>query len=229
MHLASGEQVGQYKILSLIGAGGMGEVYRATDTQLKRDVALKALLPTFARDPERYARFQREAEMLASLNHPNIATLYGIAENALIMEFVEGQTLPCPLPLDTAIASAKQIAEALEYAHDRGVIHRDLKPSNIKVTPDGVVKLLDFGLAKALDNTPVPASTSDLGNSPTLTLGHTMADKFSALRPTWPRNRSRDGRPTGGPIFGRSERYSSKCWPVSGRSTERRMSKHWRP
>ena len=178
MHLASGEQVGQYKILSLIGAGGMGEVYRATDTQLKRDVALKTLLPTFARDPERYARFQREAEMLASLNHPNIATLYGIAENALIMEFVEGQALPCPLPLDTAIASAKQIAEALEYAHDRGVIHRDLKPSNIKVTPDGVVKLLDFGLAKALDNTPVPASTSDLGNSPTLTLGHTMAGQI---------------------------------------------------
>src|SRR5215472_12596689 len=103
MSLASGEQIGQYKILSLIGAGGMGEVYQATDTQLKRDVALKVLLPAFARDPERYVRFQREAEVLASLNHPNIATLYGLAEDALIMEFVDGDQLPCPLPIDTAI------------------------------------------------------------------------------------------------------------------------------
>src|SRR5215467_7922380 len=141
MPLASGELVGQYQILALIGAGGMGEVYRATDTQLKRDVALKVLLPDFARDPERYARFQREAEVLASLNHANIATLYGICEGALVMELVEGETLPCPLPLDTAIKYAREIAEALEYAHDRGVIHRDLKPSNIKLTPDGVVKL----------------------------------------------------------------------------------------
>ena len=178
MPLVSGEQIGQYKILSLIGAGGMGEVYRAADTQLKRDVALKVLLPEFARDPERYTRFQREAEVLASLHHPNIATVYGLAENALVMELVEGQTLPCPLPLDTAIAYAKQIAEALEYAHDRAVIHRDLKPLNVKVTPDGVVKLLDFGLAKALDNTPAPASTSDLPNSPTLTLGHTMSGQI---------------------------------------------------
>ena len=178
MPLASGEQLGPYKILALIGAGGMGEVYRATDTQLKRDVALKVLLPAFARDPERYARFQREAEVLASLNNPNIATLYGLAEDALIMEFVEGQTLPCPLPLQTAVAYAKQIAEALEYAHDRGVIHRDLKPANIKVTPEGAVKLLDFGLAKALDNAPAPSATSDLAKSPTLTLGHTIAGQI---------------------------------------------------
>ena len=145
---------------------------------MKRDVALKVLLPTFARDPERYARFKREAEVLASLNHPNIATLYGLAEDALIMEFVEGETLPCPLPLDSAIKYAKQIAEALEYAHERGVIHRDLKPANIKVTPDGLVKLLDFGLAKALDNTPAATSSSDAAHSPTLTLGHTMAGQI---------------------------------------------------
>ena len=183
MPLSQGEQIGHFRIHSLIGAGGMGEVYRAADTQLKRDVALKVLLPTFARDAERYARFRREAEMLASLNHPNIATLYGLAPleaegNALVMEFVEGETLPCPAPLDTTIARARQIAEALEYAHDRGVIHRDLKPSNIKVTPDGAVKILDFGLAKALDNSPAPASSSDLASSPTLTLGHTIAGQI---------------------------------------------------
>ena len=162
MALAAGEQVGHYKIVSLIGAGGMGEVYRATDTELKRDVALKVLLPAFGRDPERYSRFQREAEVLGSLNHLNIATLYGLAESALVMEFVEGQSLPCPVPLASAIAYAKQIAEALEYAHDRGVIHRDLKPANIKITPEGVVKLLDFGLAKALDR-PAPASIKRYG------------------------------------------------------------------
>ena len=110
MGLASGDQLEHYKIQSLIGKGGMGEVYRATDTQLKRDVALKVLLPAFARDPERYARFRREAEVLASLNHPNIATLYGLADDARIMELVEGVTLPCPLPLDTAIKYARQIA-----------------------------------------------------------------------------------------------------------------------
>src|SRR5215467_11045751 len=143
MALTIGTQLGSYEITAPIGAGGMGEVYRAHDMKLKRDVALKVLPGAFASDLGRMARFQREAEVLASLNHPNIAHIYGVAERALAMELVEGETLPCPLPLETAVAYAKQIAEALEYAHERGVIHRDLKPANIKVTADGVVKLLD--------------------------------------------------------------------------------------
>jgi eukaryotic-like serine/threonine-protein kinase len=168
--LAPGTRLGVYEILSPLGAGGMGEVYRARDTTLKRDVALKVLPDAFSRDPERMARFQREAEVLASLNHPHIAHLYGIEDHTLVMELVEGETLPCPLPVETALNYAKQMAEALEYAHERGVVHRDLKPANIKITPDGVVKVLDFGLAKAIDD-PVPMG--DPSNSPTLTLGPT--------------------------------------------------------
>src|SRR5262245_33847729 len=148
----------------------MGEVYRARDTKLKREVAIKILPEEFSRDSARMIRFQREAEVLASLNHPNIAHIYGVEERALAMELVEGETLTGPLPIETALQYAKQIAEALEYAHDRGVIHRDLKPANIKVTPDGVVKLLDFGLAKATED---PAVPGDVSNSPTLTLGAT--------------------------------------------------------
>ena len=171
MHLSPGTRLGPYEILSPLGAGGMGEVYRAKDTKLKREVALKVLPEAFARDPERMARFQREAEMLAALNHPNIAAIYGFEDGALIMELVEGETLSRPLPIDTALRYARQIAEALEYAHERGVIHRDLKPANVKVTSEGVVKLLDFGLAKAIEN---PAARGgDPANSPTLTLGMT--------------------------------------------------------
>jgi serine/threonine-protein kinase len=149
MSLTSGTSLGPYQILAPIGAGGMGEVYRARDTKLKREVALKVLPDVFARDSGRMIRFQREAEVLASLNHPNIAAIYGVEERALVMELVEGETLPNQVPIDTALRYAKQIAEALEYAHDRGVVHRDLKPANVKVTPEGAVKLLDFGLAKA--------------------------------------------------------------------------------
>jgi serine/threonine-protein kinase len=169
--MTPGTKVGGYEIVALIGAGGMGEVYRARDTKLKRDVALKVLPDAFAGDPERMARFQREAEVLASLNHPNIAHIHGIEERALVMELVDGETLPCPLTVETALDYAKQIAEALEYAHERGVVHRDLKPANIKITPDGAVKVLDFGLAKALDEGPhlEPRAT----DSPTLTLGPT--------------------------------------------------------
>src|SRR5215467_1084381 len=149
----------------------MGEVYRARDLKLKRAVALKVLPEAFASDPSRMLRFQREAEVLASLNHPNIAHIYGVEEQALVMELVEGETLSGPLPIETAIQYARQIAEALEYAHERGVIHRDLKPSNIKVTTDGTIKLLDFGLAKATED---PATASeDPSNSPTVTLGAT--------------------------------------------------------
>src|SRR5262249_49484586 len=167
MSLSLGTHLGPYEILAPLGSGGMGDVYRARDTKLKRDLALKVLPEAFASDLGCMARFQREAEVLASLNHPNIAHIYGVVEHALAMELVEGETLPCPLPLETAVAYAKQIAEALEYAHERGVIHRDLKPPNIKVTADGVVKLLDFGLAKVIED---PTSrTEDLANSPTIT------------------------------------------------------------
>src|SRR5579863_9459988 len=131
MPLSTGTRLGAYEIVALIGAGGMGEVYRAKDTRLKRDVALKVLPEAFARDQERMARFQREAEVLAALNHPNIAQIYGIEERALIMELVEGEPLTGPLPVETALNYAKQIAEALEAAHERGIIHRDLKPANI--------------------------------------------------------------------------------------------------
>jgi serine/threonine protein kinase len=173
MPLTPGTNLGPYEILAPIGAGGMGEVYRARDTKLKRDVALKVLPAGVAMDPERLGRFQREAEILASLNHPGIAGIYGLVENALAMELVDGETLPCPVPVETAIAYAKQIADAMEYAHDRGVIHRDLKPANIKVTPEGTIKILDFGLAKALDER--AAATGNPVNSPTLTMGATAA------------------------------------------------------
>jgi serine/threonine protein kinase len=152
----------------------MGEVYRARDTKLKRDVALKVLPDAYARDPGRMARFQREAEVLASLNHPNIAHIYGVEERALVMELVEGASPKGPLPFDDAWKTALQIADALEYAHEKGIIHRDLKPSNVKVTPDGVVKLLDFGLAKAFSET-ADSDGTDPENSPTVTLGATVA------------------------------------------------------
>src|SRR5215467_12164433 len=142
--------IAHYRIVSKLGEGGMGVVYRATDTKLNRDVAIKVLPETFAHDSGRMTRFQREAQVLASLNHPNIGAIYGVEERALILELVEGETLAGPLPLETALPIARQIAEALEYAHDKGIVHRDLKPANIKITPEGRVKVLDFGLAKAL-------------------------------------------------------------------------------
>jgi eukaryotic-like serine/threonine-protein kinase len=153
--LAGGTRIGPYEIVSSLGAGGMGEVYRAHDTQLGRDVALKILPDAFASDSERLARFEREARTLAALNHPHIAHLYGIEARALVMELVEGEDLAQriargPIPLDEAVPIARQIAEALEAAHDAGIIHRDLKPANIKVRDDGTVKVLDFGLASAV-------------------------------------------------------------------------------
>src|SRR5271169_1534222 len=145
--MTPGDKLGPYEILAPLGAGGMGEVYRARDTKLDREVAIKVLPPALAQDPERLARFEREAKVLASLNHPNIAQIYGVEDRALIMELVQGETLKGPLPLETALNYAKQIADALEAAHDKGIVHRDLKPANIMVTPEGVVKVLDFGLA----------------------------------------------------------------------------------
>jgi eukaryotic-like serine/threonine-protein kinase len=161
--LASGTRLGAYEVVSLLGAGGMGEVYRARDTKLQRDVALKILPDAFTQDGERIARFRREAQVLASLNQPNIAAIYGFEDSssthALVLELVEGPTLADriatgPLPLDEAFPIARQIAEALEAAHEQGIVHRDLKPANIKVRADGTVKVLDFGLAKALEPTP---------------------------------------------------------------------------
>ena len=176
MSLAPGTRIGPYEVAGPLGAGGMGEVYRATDTKLKRQVAIKILPPSLAADADRLARFQREAEVLASLNHPHIAAIYGLEESsdltALVMELVEGDDLSQriargAIPLDEALPIAKQIAEALEAAHEQGIIHRDLKPANIKVRADGTVKVLDFGLAKALD--PAAASSPEAMNSPTIT------------------------------------------------------------
>jgi eukaryotic-like serine/threonine-protein kinase len=176
MSLAAGSRLGCYEIGSPLGAGGMGEVYRARDTRLKRDAALKILPESFATDPDRLARFQREAQVLASLNHPNIAHVYGLEQSdgiqALVMELVEGPTLADriaqgPIPVDEALPIAKQIAEALEAAHEQGIIHRDLKPANIKVRSDGTVKVLDFGLAKALE--PVSVANLNATASPTIT------------------------------------------------------------
>jgi Tol biopolymer transport system component len=181
MSIAAGTRLGFYEVIAQIGAGGMGEVYQAHDTKLGRDVAIKVLPEAFAHDPERLTRFQREAKMLASLNHPNIATIYGLEQSGstsyLVMELVPGDTLQqCvqrdgAVPIEEALAIAKQIAEALEAAHEKSIIHRDLKPANVKVTPEGKVKVLDFGLAKAFEG---DASTEDIGNSPTLSMAATM-------------------------------------------------------
>jgi hypothetical protein len=201
--LMPGAKLGPCEVLSPLGAGGMGEVYRARDTKLNREVALKVLPEAFAQDGQRMARFEREAQVLASLNHPNIAAIYGLEESsatrALVMELVEGPSLadrltggtvgaglappnrtgiridvppPAPILLDESLRIAKQIAEALEAAHEKGIIHRDLKPANVQVTPDGIVKVLDFGLAKAADDS---AASGDPSSSPTLTAAATQA------------------------------------------------------
>ncbi len=173
--MAIPSRLGAFEVLSLLGEGGMGEVYRARDTKLGREVALKLLPESLSRDEEKLARLEREAHLLASLNHPNIATLHGVEESDgrryLVMELVPGDTLAerlarGPLGLEESLSVMRQVGEALEAAHDRGIIHRDLKPANVKITPEGKVKLLDFGLAKALAE---EKSSEDLSRSPTLT------------------------------------------------------------
>ncbi len=215
MALAAGARLGSYEIVNALGAGGMGEVYRAKDTRLNRDVAIKILPDAFANDPERVARFQREAQLLAALNHPHIAAIYGLEEangaRFLVLELVDGQSLAerlaetdrsrsgslpqttaasgseprqamgvgphgelnkaVGLPLTESLQIARQVVDALEAAHDKGIVHRDLKPANIMLTADGQVKVLDFGLAKAMDAEPA----SSAAHSPTLTFGATQA------------------------------------------------------
>src|SRR5262245_46972135 len=181
MAVTVGSRLGPHEITALLGKGGMGEVYRAHDTKLNRDVAIKVLPDVFANDFDRVARFHREAQSVAALNHPNIAAIYDLEEahgaKFLVLELVEGETLAdllrrSPFPLDETLNVAHQICEALEAAHEKGVIHRDLKPANVKITPEGKVKVLDFGLSKALDSAP---ASSNLSFSPTLSLGATQA------------------------------------------------------
>src|SRR5215212_8909567 len=181
--MLSGSRLGSYELLSPLGRGGMGEVYRARDLKLGREVAIKVLPEAFAADPDRLARFAREAQLLASLNHPNIAAIHGLEDTdrgkALVLELVSGETLAeriarGRIPLDEALPIAKQIVAAVEAAHEQGIIHRDLKPANIKVTPDGVVKVLDFGLAKLAQVTEAsrvgqPSAAGALSLSPTIT------------------------------------------------------------
>ena len=241
--LSAGTQLGLYEIVAPLGAGGMGEVYRARDTRLKREVALKVLPDAFASDPDRLERFQREAELLATLNHPNIAAIYGVEESAgtyaLVMELVEGRTLAerlasspaqaghyrsrsgdatsgsgdatsvvsgfsrTGMPLDETLAIARQIADALEAAHEQGIVHRDLKPANIKVREDGTVKVLDFGLAKAMEQgSGIKQGSGIRGqgsvgamNSPTLSIHAARQDRRSARRHLGLRRRAvRDAR-----------------------------------
>src|SRR5262245_37731493 len=188
MPLSTGTRLGPYEVLNLLGAGGMGEVYRAHDPKLGRDVALKILPAAFRSDADRLARFEREAKALAALNHPNIATIHGLEQHdgihALVLELVAGQTLGemidsfsaahRRMPVADALGIARQIADALDAAHERGIVHRDLKPANIKTTDEGHVKVLDFGLAKAMDSAESDAwSVADLSHSPTMAVGAT--------------------------------------------------------
>src|SRR5258708_5478196 len=181
--MTPGTCLGPYEILAPLGAGGMGEVYRARDTKLNREVAIKGLPEAFSRDADRLARFQREAQVLASLNHPNIAAVYGLEEHQgaqyLVMEYVAGESPRGPMAVDEVLALAKQLSDALEAAHDKGIVHRDLKPDNIKVTPEGKVKVLDFGLAKALEGT----AEIELQNSPTISMAATRAGVILAPAP----------------------------------------------
>ena len=226
--------MGPYEILEAIGAGGMGEVYLAQDTRLGRRVAIKVLPDKFSCDAQRMARFDREAKVLASLNHPNIAAIYGLEESngvrALVMELVDGPTLAERLkqaahPLDETLLTAKQIAQALEYAHERSIIHRDLKPSNVKITPNGEAKVLDFGLAKALEG---DSSAIDMSTSPTLSQAATQAGLLlgtaAYMSPEQARGKTVDRRAD---IWALAS-YCTRCWQASQRSWTRQLLTRWR-
>ncbi len=195
--LSPGSRLGPYEIVAALGAGGMGEVYRARDSQLNRDVAIKVLPAVLAGDAQYMARFEQEAQVLAQLNHPNIAAIYAVERGALVMEFVEGANLCGPLPLEDAIPIARQIAAGLEAAHERGIVHRDLKPANIRITPSGVVKLLDFGLAKSPDDA---ASMPELNSavsptpSPAVTLAGMIVGTAAYMSPEQARGKPVDKR-----------------------------------
>src|SRR6202790_5541968 len=171
MAILPGRRLGPYEILSSVGAGGMGEVYRARDPRLNRDVAIKISNAQFT------DRFTREAGGITALNHPNICHLYDVGPHYLVMEYVEGQDLRGPMDFEDALPIVQQLIDGIEAAHEKNIIHRDLKPANIKITPEGVVKILDFGLAKAME--PPPSNDGNPENSPTLTIGATQADRKS--------------------------------------------------
>jgi serine/threonine protein kinase len=216
MSLAAGTRLGPYEILAPLGAGGMGEVYRAKDLTLHRDVALKVLPEQFAEQPDSVARFERETQLLAALNHPHIAQIYGVETSggvrALAMELVHGETLAQMLKrpdrpnVKEALKIARQIAEALEAAHEKGIIHRDLKPGNVMIDCDGQVKLLDFGLGRSIEREPEVDA-----ESPTITAMATMAGARSPRPLTWPRNRRKAARPTNVATCGRSVVCSTSC------------------
>jgi serine/threonine-protein kinase len=235
--LETGTRLGPYEIVSTIGAGGMGEVYRARDSRLNRDVALKLLPAAFSGDAERMARFEREAQVLASLNHPNIAAIYGVEESvgqrAIVMEFVGGRELAGPMTVDDTLRIARQIAEAIEFAHDKGVVHRDLKPANIRVTPEGVVKVLDFGLAKAFEIADESSFETRLANSPTLSLAAThvgvvLGTAAYARRLTCRPSRRRAGPLTGEGMCGRLAWCSTSCSRANGSLAARRSPRRSR-
>ena len=211
-----GDALGAYRIDGFLAAGGMGEVYRARDTRLGRDVAIKLLPAIFTNDPDRLARFEREARLLAALNHPNIAAIYGLEDVpggcALVLELIDGETLADrvrrgPLTLADALRIAEQIVEALTAAHEKGIVHRDLKPANIKITSAGVVKVLDFGLAKASE-----PHAPDFSHSPTVTVGAThdgvMLGTAAYMSPEQARARCRS---IGALTSGRSAACSTRC------------------
>ena len=215
--LLTGRRIGAYQVHERIGVGGMGEVYRARDTKLGRDVAIKILPRLFTSDSDRLARFEREARVLASLNHPHIGAIYGLEDAdgipALVLELVPGQTLKDriarqPIPLNETLILARQIADALEAAHEKGIVHRDLKPANIKITPGGVVKVLDFGLAKAASSDVAPV---DLTQAPTITVGGTQEGVILGTAAYMSPEQAR-GRPrTNVRTCGRSASCSTRC------------------
>ncbi|MEO5898442.1 MAG: serine/threonine-protein kinase [Vicinamibacterales bacterium] len=220
MALPDGSRVGTYDILGRLGAGGMGEVYRGRDSKLGREVAIKVLPDLFVADADRLARFEREAQVLASLNHPHIAQVYGVVEQppALVMELVDGEDLSQrirrgAIPVGEALHIARQIADAIEAAHEKGIIHRDLKPANIKLTDDGVVKVLDFGLAKAIDSGGTNSARHDLMNSPTITSPAAMTAMGLILgTAAYMAPEQAKGSPSTAVLTcGRSAAFSSRC------------------